>query len=64
MAKESTKERNMNFWIQRLNMEKHPEGGYFVRSYAGTDIHVQVSKYHDIWHSLVPLNVLQQVPRN
>ena len=29
------RQKKMDFWIDHLGMQKHPEGGYYVRSYNG-----------------------------
>jgi predicted cupin superfamily sugar epimerase len=37
------------YWISKLNLEKHPEGGYFIESYKSKEL-VNLPKYHGHRH--------------
>ena len=37
------------YWISKLNLQKHPEGGYFFESYKSVEL-VNLPKYHGSRH--------------
>jgi hypothetical protein len=42
-------DKDSEYWISKLNLEKHPEGGYFVESYKSLEL-VNSPKYHGPRH--------------
>ena len=37
------------YWINKLNLQKHPEGGYFIESYKSEEV-INISKYGEPRH--------------